>query len=127
MYILKIKFMKKIIFTFLIFGVSVFTSMMSAQQLTKEQRKAIQTDNVAVFKKQFAKEDYNKCFQVKTDSYSPLSYSVLNDKKNIVNFLIDQKADVNKNCGNLTPLAVAEQYQRADIAKLLTKKGAVKN
>ncbi|WP_121459867.1 ankyrin repeat domain-containing protein [Chryseobacterium defluvii] len=119
--------MKKIIFTFLIFGVSVFTSMMSAQQLTKEQRKAIQTDNVAVFKKQFAKEDYNKCFQVKTDSYSPLSYSVLNDKKNIVNFLIDQKADVNKNCGNLTPLAVAEQYQRADIAKLLTKKGAVKN
>ncbi|ROH96724.1 ankyrin repeat domain-containing protein [Chryseobacterium daecheongense] len=119
--------MKKIIFTFLIFGISVFTSMLSAQQLTKEQRKAIQTDNIAVFKKQFAKDDYNKCFQVKTESFSPLAYSVMNDKKNIVNFLIDQKVDVNKNCGNMTPLAVAEQYQRTDLAKLLTKKGALKN
>lgn len=118
--------MKKIISTFLIFGISLFTSMLSAQQLTKEQRVAIQSDDITAFQKQFAKEDYNKCFQVKTESYSPLSYSVLNGKKNLVNFLISQKADVNKSCGNLTPLAVAEQYQRADLAKLLAKKGAKK-
>ncbi|MBB4807576.1 ankyrin repeat protein [Chryseobacterium defluvii] len=118
--------MKKIISTTLIFGISIFANMLFAQQMTKEQRKAIQSDNIAEFKKQFAAADYNKCFEVKTDSYSPLAYSSMFGKKSIVEFLISNKADINKNCGSQTPLALAEKFGRNDVAKLLTKKGAAK-
>ncbi|CAA7194843.1 ankyrin repeat domain-containing protein [Chryseobacterium potabilaquae] len=118
--------MKKIISTILVFGIVAFTNMVFAQQMTKDQRRAFQTDNIETFKKYFSTEDYNKCFSVKTDSYSLLTYSIFYDKKNIFNYLIENQVDVNKKCGTLTPLKIAQNNNRTEMMKTLVKKGAKK-
>jgi ankyrin repeat protein len=122
----KLNFMKKIISTILVFGIAVATNMLSAQEMTKEQGQAFQTDNIETFKKFFPKEDYNKCFAVKKDSYTLLAYSVLYERKNILNYLISNKVDVNKACNNQTPLSIAEMYDKANMKKILIEKGAKK-
>lgn len=118
--------MKKIISTILIFGISVFTNLLFAQEISKDQMKAFQSDNIEAFKKAFSKNDYNTCFTVKETSYTLLSYSVKYERKNILNYLLSNNANVNKACDNQTPLMVAARYGKADLAKLLLKKGANK-
>ncbi|RNA63584.1 hypothetical protein D1631_17510 [Chryseobacterium nematophagum] len=118
--------MKKMISTILVFGMISLTNMLSAQQMTKDQRRAFQTDNIETFKKYFSTEDYDKCFSVKTDSYSLLAYSIFYDKKNIFNHLIENQVDVNKKCGTLTPLKIAQNNNRTEMVKALVKKGAKK-
>jgi len=118
--------MKKIISTTLVFGMFAFTSMLFAQQMTKDQRKAFQTDDIETFKKFFPKEDYNKCFDIKETSFSLLTFSVIHDRKNIFNYLLSNNADVNKACSNQTPLMAAETYKKPELAKILVKKGAKK-
>lgn len=119
--------MKKIISTALVFAISIFASSLFAQQITSEQRIAFQTDNVETFKKAFPKEDYNKCLEEKTITYNLLAYSVRFDRKNIFNYLLTNNVDVNKICSNLSPLMSAAEFGRADLAKILLKKGAAKN
>ena len=118
--------MKKTISTALIFAISIFASSLFAQQISSEQRIAFQTDNIETFKKAFPKEDYNKCLGEKNISYNLLAYSVRFDKKNIFNYLIANNVDINKMCNNLSPLMAAARFGRADLAKELLKKGAVK-
>lgn len=119
--------MKKIITSTLIFGISMFANVLFAQQLSKVQRQAIQSDNIQTFKTAFAKADYDKCFGVKSESFTMLSYSALNNKKTVSNFLLANKADVNKACNGMTPLMNAAVFGNADMAKMLLKKGADKN
>jgi hypothetical protein len=121
------KFMKKIISTFFVLGISLAANMLSAQELSTPQMKAIYTDNIDVFKKQFAKADYNKCFVLKTDAFSPLGFSAMYGKNEIVKYLLDNKADINKPCNEKTPLDLAELGERKETAKLLLEKGAVRN
>ncbi|ANF51140.1 ankyrin repeat domain-containing protein [Chryseobacterium glaciei] len=118
--------MKKIISTLLVFGISIFANLLFAQQISREQKVAFQTDNIETLKKSFAKEDYNKCFGAKETSYNLLSFSVKHDKKNVFNYLLSNNVDVNKACDNQTPLMIAAKYGRADLAKALLKKGATK-
>lgn len=119
--------MKKIISTFFVLGISLAANMLSAQELSTPQMKAIYTDNIDVFKKQFAKADYNKCFVLKTDAFSPLGFSAMYGKNEIVKYLLDNKADINKPCNEKTPLDLAELGERKETAKLLLEKGAVRN
>lgn len=119
--------MKKIISTTLVFGIFLLTSFLFGQEMSKEQRKAFQTDNIDVFKAAFSKADYNKCFGIKEESYTLLSFSVKHDRKNIFNYLLANNADVNKACNNQTPLMIAGMYGNANMAKTLLKKGADKN
>lgn len=118
--------MKKIISTTLVFGIFLLANALFAQEISKDQMKAFQSDNVAAFKKAFSKSDYNKCFTVKETSYTLLSYSVKYERKNVFNDLLSNGADVNKACDNQTPLMVAARYGKADLAKALLKKGANK-
>lgn len=119
--------MKKIISTFFVLGISLAANRLSAQELSTPQMKAIYTDNIDVFKKQFAKADYNKCFVLKTDAFSPLGFSAMYGKNEIVKYLLDNKVDINKPCNEKTPLDLAELGERKETAKLLLEKGAVRN
>ncbi|WP_312399048.1 ankyrin repeat domain-containing protein [Chryseobacterium sp.] len=119
--------MKKIISTSLVFGFCLFANFLFAQQISKEQRVAFQSDNVESFKTAFPKEDYNKCIAVKESSYNLLAYSIKYERKNIFNYLLNNGADVNKECDHQTPLMVAARYGKAEMGKILLKKGANKN
>ncbi|MXS71728.1 ankyrin repeat domain-containing protein [Chryseobacterium binzhouense] len=119
--------MKKILTSTLLFGLIAFTSLVSAQQLNKNQRAAIQTDNVETFKKAFTNAEYDKCMSVKELSTTMLSYSIKYQKNNIANFLMSNNSDVNKACDGVTPLMTAAKYGNMNAAKNLLKKGANKN
>lgn len=119
--------MKKILTSTLLFGILAFTSLVSAQEINSDQRGAIQSDNVENFKKTFAKTEYDKCLNVKELSTTVLSYSIKYKKNNITEFLLGNKADVNKACDGVTPLMNAAKYGNMDAAKNLLKRGAKKD
>nr|WP_315025928.1 ankyrin repeat domain-containing protein [uncultured Chryseobacterium sp.] len=119
--------MKKITSTIFLFGILASTGMLSAQKLTQEKMKAIDTDNIATFKKHFAPGDYNKCFSLGYESFTPLAFSALSGKKTIVNFLLDNKANINKKCQTETALQIAETAKRVEIAQLLIERGATRD
>ncbi|MCW3160259.1 ankyrin repeat domain-containing protein [Chryseobacterium oryctis] len=119
--------MKKIISTTLVFGFFLFANSLFAQEISKEQMLAFQSDKVESFKTAFSKEDYDKCFAVKENSYSLLSYSIKYERKNIFNHLLNSGVDINKSCDNQTPLMVAARYGKVELGKALIKKGANKN
>lgn len=116
--------MKKITSTIFLFGFLASANMLSAQKMTQEKMKSIHSNDVATFKKQFAPGDYNKCFTIGNESYSPLGFSALSGKTTIVKFLLDNKADINKKCQNETPLELAETSKSKETAKLLIERGA---
>ncbi|AZA80882.1 hypothetical protein C1637_11265 [Chryseobacterium lactis] len=118
--------MKKITSTIFLFGILASANMLSAQKLTQEKMKAIYTDDIATFKKHFAPGDYNKCFTLGTEQFSPLGFSVLGGKTKIINFLLDNKANINKKCTG-TPLQIAKDAKRVEVAQLLTERGATSN
>ncbi|PIF47632.1 ankyrin repeat protein [Chryseobacterium sp. 52] len=119
--------MKKIISTAFLLIISVSANMFSAQSLSKKQMQAIQSDNVVTFKKNFAKGDYNKCFDLKDETFSALGFSSLYGRNKIITFLLDNKADINKACNGKTPLALAEAGNKEETIQLLLQKGAVRN
>lgn len=119
--------MKKIITCVLLFGVSLFANILFAQTISKEQRKAFQTDNVETFKKAFKKDDFSKCLAVKDDSYDLLALSIKYERKNIFNFLLNNTTDINRICSNQSPLMVAARYGKAEMATSLLQSGADKS
>jgi ankyrin repeat protein len=119
--------MKKIITTTLLFGLSIFANGLFAQEMSSEQLKTFQTDNVENIKKVFSAEDFTKCFQVKGKSYDLFSLSIKFDRKNVFNYFLDNKVDVNKSCSDVTPLMYAAISGQMDTAKMLLKYGAKKD
>ncbi|WP_157859467.1 ankyrin repeat domain-containing protein [Chryseobacterium angstadtii] len=119
--------MKKIISTTFLLAISVTFNMLSAQELSKKQMQAIQSDDIALFKKSFVKGDYNKCFALKDETFSALGFSSLYGRNNIVKFLLDNQAEVNKACSGKTALAWAKLGNKEQTAQLLIQKGATNN
>lgn len=97
-----------------------------AQQISSSQMRIFQSDNVEDFKKAFPASDLNKCLMIKTNSYDLLGFSVKYERKNIFNYLLTKTTDVNRICGDQSPLMVAARYDKADMAKTLLQKGANK-
>lgn len=119
--------MKKIISATLLIAISIFGDGLLAQEISGNQMRIFQTDNLQEFKKVFKKEDFNKCFAIKENAYDLLALSVKYERKNIFNFLLSSTTDVNRICNNQSPLMVAARYGKADLAQSLLKKGADKN
>ncbi len=118
--------MKKIITSSLFVAIGAFTNLVSAQQLSDAQHIAIQSDDVAQFKNAYPKAEYNKCYGVKEFSYTPLAYGAIHERKNIVKYLINNRADVNKACDGVTPLMNVAMYGNTEMIKLLLANGASK-
>lgn len=118
--------MKKIISATLFMAISMFADGLFAQEISKNQMKIFQTDNLLDFKKVFKTDDFNKCFAIKENSYDLLALSVKYERKNIFNYLLSNITDINRMCNNQSPLMVAARYGKADMAQSLLKKGANK-
>lgn len=118
--------MKKIISATLFMAISMFANGLFAQEISKNQMKIFQTDNLLDFKKVFKTDDFNKCFAIKENSYDLLALSVKYERKNIFNYLLSNTTDINRICNNQSPLMVAARYGKADMAQSLLKKGANK-
>lgn len=118
--------MKKIISATLFMAISMFANGLFAQEISKNQMKIFQTDNLLDFKKVFKTDDFNKCFAIKENSYDLLTLSVKYERKNIFNYLLSNTTDINRMCNNQSPLMVAARYGKADMAQSLLKKGANK-
>lgn len=118
--------MKKIISATLFMAISMFANGLFAQEISKDQMKIFQSDNLQDFKKVFKTDDFNKCFAIKENSYDLLALSVKYERKNIFNFLLSNTTDINRMCNNQSPLMVAARYGKADMAQSLLKKGANK-
>lgn len=118
--------MKNIIFT--LFAVAVFfiSNLAHAQQITDKQKQIFNNDNVEEFIKVFS-SDYNKCINVKDESFTPLAYSTRNHNTKIFNFLVENGVNVSLACKGNTPLMEAAKFDAPDLAKILLEKGADKS
>jgi len=119
--------MKNIISTFLSMAFIIISVTVNAQQMTKEQQKNFETGNVEQFKNAFPADSYNKCINLKDESFSPLAFSTRHNKTEIFNFLIKNGADVNLVCRGNTALMEAAKFNTPVLAKQLLKKGADQN
>lgn len=118
--------MKNIIFT--LFAVAVFfvSNLAHAQQITDNQKQIFNNDNVEEFIKVFS-SDYNKCINVKDESFTPLAYSARHHKTKIFSFLVENGANVSLACKGNTALMEAAKFNAPEFAKILIEKGADKS
>ena len=122
----KYLFMKKFISATFFIAISIFANGLMAQEMPANQLKSFQKDNLQEFKTAFTQAEFNKCFNIKDRSYDLLALAVRHERKNNFAFLINNTTDINRVCGNNSPLIVAATYGRIDMAKALLKKGASK-
>lgn len=119
--------MKKIITTTLLFGIAIFGNTLFAQDMSGEKMRIFQTDKLEDVKKVFSKDELTKCFQIKETSFNLFTLSALYERKNVMNYLLSNKVDVNKSCSDMTPLMYTAMYGLTDTAKVLLKNGAKKD
>ena len=119
--------MKNIISTIFAFAFIFVSQFGNAQQITNEQQKRFQTGNVEEFKKAFPKASYNKCFDVKDESFTPLAYATRFNKAELFNYLLQNGADINLACKGTTPLIEGAKFDAPELVKILLQKGADKN
>lgn len=100
--------------------------MLTAQELTSAQVEALKSDDVSLFQKEFPKETFDQCFNIKESSYNLLAIAIKMDTPNLFEFLLNSTIDLNKMCDNKTPLMFAAKYGKYDFAKKLVNKGADK-
>lgn len=118
--------MKKIISSALIIILSFVANSLSAQQISSNQMRIFQSDNVEDFKKAFPASDLNKCLMIKTNSFDLLGLSVKFEKKNIFDYMLTKTTDINRICTDQSPLMIAARYDKAYMANILMQKGADK-
>lgn len=118
---------KQILSTFFILCVSLLSQKLFAQDFPNKGILAIQKDNLVSFKKEFKAQDYNKCYALKADEYTPFTFAIRFDKKQIFSHLMSSKPEINKQCSGVSPLMIAAKYNRIDIVKTLLAAGADKN
>lgn len=101
-------------------------SLFFSQELNDQMKGMLQYDNIEEFGKYVKKEDVNKCFIVKGESYSLLAISIKLGSEKFFQKLIEEKADLDLICDNKSPLMFAAKYGKAHFAKTLLQNGADK-
>lgn len=110
----------------LISGFLFIFGVVSAQELTAEQKQILKFDNTARFSDLTGNQDINQCLKAENNSYTLLALAIKMKSVNILQKLIDQKADLEKMCDGKTPLMFAAKYGDVATAKKLLENGAKK-
>ena len=115
--------MNKLIFSafMLLFSLASY-----AQQITPEIKMMFKNDDISNFDKIINKENINKCYPIEEFSYSLLALSIKMNKPNVFKKLINEKANLDLICDDITPLMYTVKYGNLDFAKLLLENGANK-
>lgn len=104
-----------------------FLQTLNAQELTQAQAQLVKQDDLELFKKEFTKDNYSQCYDIKESTYSLLAICIKIDSPKIFDYLLENGAKVNDICDDKTPLMFAAKYGKEDYALKLLKKGADKN
>lgn len=114
--------MKKYILSFFLF-VSIFTF---SQSINEKLKNSIETENLELLASELKKQNYtiNECFDLKEKPYSLFAIVIKLEKQKIFNYLIEQKADINKICEDKSPLMYAVKYGNMNYVKKLVEAGA---
>jgi ankyrin repeat protein len=112
--------MKSIFTTFLL----LLTFTISSQEIPLKIKDALKKDDAKTLKKKLTKENINKCYEAGNANYSLLILAIKLNSKECFNKLVNQKADLDKDCGGKTPLIYTAKYGRLEMAKKLIVKGA---
>lgn len=120
--------MKNPIISFSIFTIFAFIHFpIEAQELTGNQLKALQKDDVELVQKEFSETDYSRCYTIQQSPYSLLAVAIKMESESIFDFLVAHKVDVNQICEEKTPLMYAAKYGKLSFAKKLIDAGADTN
>lgn len=87
-------------------------------------KSALKNDDAIALKKLINIENINTCFETGNSKYSLLNLTIKVNAKTCFKLLIDQKADVNKECTGKTSLMYTAKYGRLEMAKLLIANNA---
>jgi len=117
---LKIKLMKTILLSITLF----VTSFASAQTLSDDFKAVLKHDNVERIKVLLENADKDACYETGNSTYTLLTIAIKVGANNCLNYLISQKANVEKACSSKTPLMYAAKYGNLAAAKALIKAGA---
>jgi ankyrin repeat protein len=105
----------------------VAVTLSYAQTLTSDFITVLKHDRVERLKILLDKADMEGCFETDNTSYGLLALSIKADAKTCFNYLLSQKANVEKTCSSKTPLMYAVKYGNLNMAKALIKAGANPN
>lgn len=97
------------------------------QELTNEHKQMLKYDNTAYFATLVNKENINACYPIENTAYTLLGLAIKMNSKEIFQKLIDEKADLEKNCDGKTPLMFAAKYGNTELARKLLANGARKD
>lgn len=114
---------KLIVFLILLtsFGLKSFS-----QEMPQAISEAINSDDPAALGSYVGGSNVDACYFIGGWQYSVLSQAIRKGAKKCFDFVIEQKADVNKACeGYVPPIMHAAKYGRLDMIKILVEKGAV--
>ena len=111
------------------FILSIFflvSSIGFSQSINEKLKQSIETDNTVELQKELKNQNYtlNECFQLKEKPYSLFAIAIKLEREKIFNYLIKQKADVNKICEDKSPLMYAVKYGNLKFVKKLVEAGA---
>lgn len=115
--------MKKLWITSALF----FAGLLSAQELSNDQITILKYDNAAKFSELISKQDLEKCFTVKENSYTMLALAIKMNSTKVFDKLLEQRPDLEKICDGKTALMFAAKYGNTDFAKKLLESGAKKD
>ena len=98
----------------------------NAQEINDPIKRAIEADDSTALVTAVTAANYklDDCFAVEGTSYSLLAISIKMDKTSIFNYLVANKAAINKICKDKSPLMFATKYGKIAMAKALIKAGA---
>lgn len=109
---------KSLFFTFL-----MITTFATAQAINDDLKNALKTDNTTALKKLINSENINNCHTIETSEYTILALAIKTNAKGCFTSLLAEKVNIEKACGDKTPLMYTAKYGRLDMAKALIKAG----
>ena len=116
--------MKKIIIT----TIALFITIIVSGQISKsELRPIFKNDNLDALKKTLTSKNKDTCIDFKDTSYTLLVLSIRMNALKCFDYLLKNKASLEKICSTKTPLMYAAKYGKLNMAKKLIKAGAKLN
>ena len=111
------------------FILSIFflvSSIDFSQSINEKLKQSIETEKIEELQKELKNQNYtiNECFQLKEKPYSLFAIAIKLEREKIFNYLIEQKADVNKICEDKSPLMYAVKYGNLHFVRKLVEAGA---
>lgn len=100
------------------------TFIISAQDISSDIKYALKNDDATALKKLINADNLNTCFITRNSKYTLLNLAIKLNSKACFKLLLNEKADVDKECTGKTPLMYTAKYGRLEMTKMLIKQKA---